>query len=240
MIYERFGENSCALANRISKFIIHYILPSVMNNVFQTFFQKDVKECDLDITPDVSCKPSEAVTRMRRGSGPLHRIQKSCVRDVEALLDHDIKCNNQNKTRQQFQRSLSTDNLYKPLSSDTPAVGSTAAVPPQLSLPPVTQLDSATDYLSNAPPMTNQNVERSSQKQSRSLMTSDLCTFIAVNDYNPELFSTSGQKELELPLHEGDLVKVIGELFLCNTFRTIINHIFSYDFLTKYIIFCLE
>ena len=34
----------------------------------------------------------------------------------------------------------------------------------------------------------------------------------AVKDYNPDQFSRSGHRRLELPLKEGDIVKVLGML----------------------------
>ena len=43
--------------------------------------------------------------------------------------------------------------------------------------------------------------------------TSSTEHYRAVKDYNPEHFSRSGHKRLELPLKEGDIVKVIGMFY---------------------------
>ena len=91
--------------------------------------------------------------------------------------------------------------------------------PPQLSTPPVTQLNNLRLLEQQQRPHRQRSRSREGASKTRNAKDADgqrsptitTDTFRAVKDYDPEQFSYSGHPRLELTLTEGDQVKVLGK-----------------------------
>ena len=74
-------------------------------------------------------------------------------------------------------------------------------VPSGVSLQPVTLLDNEENKMETS---------TWPRKKASGPMPPPVTVYRAVKDYDPEYFSQSGRKELELPLKEGQKVRILG------------------------------